>query len=112
MMLVRLQRASWAPIQQLNSDMTLPAENSTLTAIGLGATDTYGTVATDQLLKADLFVVGHEACRDIYGEQLTNGEFFCVGGKEGVGGCFGDSGEWCSAMILSMSTCRNYHKLF
>ena len=97
-MLVKLNKPSTKPVQEISKDSSAPGPNTLVTAIGFGSTDVAGQVYPDELYKVDVNVVANhndyvEAYEDFLGFTVTEDLYFFAGDTEGEkDSCYGDSG--------------------
>jgi V8-like Glu-specific endopeptidase len=83
------------PVVTLNSDPDLPRFNSTLTAIGFGATSTEYFADSDNLMAVDIYPVDPDTCVRQYNETVTvNPDTMLCAGHTSPNrdSCNGDSG--------------------
>ncbi|KAG7344253.1 trypsin [Nitzschia inconspicua] len=86
----------WIPRIQLNTDPTVPADGSDVTAIGLGRLDENGNLGFPTVLQqVNVSVVPYEMCNSdsMYRGFIDNATMICAGDETGErDACFGDSG--------------------
>jgi hypothetical protein len=83
------------PVVTLNSDPDLPRLNSTLTAIGFGATSTEPLIYSENLMAVDVYPVDPDTCVRQYNETVTvdPDTMLCAGRSlPNHDSCNGDSG--------------------
>ena len=93
-MLIKLVGFSDAPVVELNFEPAIPADDETVTVIGLGRTSPGGSLA-ETLQEANVPVIDHQTCSDYWGQfvSITEDIQLCAGTNEqGSDACQGDSG--------------------
>jgi trypsin len=89
-MLIKLSKASKAPLAPLNTDGAKPANNESVTIIGFGTTQYRGPVSND-LLEVNVNVVDFSTCNSDYPGEIDDNSMICAAAN-GKDSCQGDSG--------------------
>jgi secreted trypsin-like serine protease len=89
-MLIKLNKASKAPLVSLNTNSAKPVDNESVKVIGFGDTQ-YGGYVSASLLEVYVNVVGFSTCQSDYPGEIDKNSMICAAAN-GKDSCNGDSG--------------------